>query len=211
MKVKVISEKNKESKNIELSNEIFGYSINNKLIAQVIERNKANKRRVISHTKDKGEVRGGGRKPFRQKGTGRARAGSIRSPLWVGGGVTFGPRKDRNYSKRIPKKMAKAAVLMALSEKLKDKKLIVISQFNIKKIGANQIQEFLEKLPIEEGKILLVLKDTNVNLELSVANLPFVKVVQTSGINLLDLINYDYLITDKEGIESIQENFRRKK
>ncbi len=211
MKVKVISEKNKESKNIELSNEIFGYSINHKLLAQVIERNKANKRRIISHTKDKGEVSGGGRKPFRQKGTGRARAGSIRSPLWVGGGVTFGPRKDRNYNKRIPKKMAKAAVLMALSEKLKDKKLIVISQFNIKKIGANQIQEFLEKLPIEEGKILFVLKDTNVNLELSVANLPFVKVVQTSGVNLLDLINYDYLITDKEGIESIQENFRRKK
>jgi large subunit ribosomal protein L4 len=204
MKLKIYPA-NKANQTVEVEDKIFKVAEKPKLISQVVQSQLANRRQAIAHTKDRGEVSGGGRKPYRQKGTGNARAGSIRSPLWVGGGVVFGPRKNRNYSQRIPRKMAQAAFKMVLSEKVKNNRLIVTRNLQLKEPKTREIQGFLEKLPIEEGRILIALAKTNVNLELASANLPYVKTVMIPGLTLIDLLNYDYLITDKEGLKAIEE------
>lgn len=206
MKVKVYSSDGK-TKNMDISSEIFDITGSPKLLAQAVQRQLGNLHRSTAHTKTRGEVRGGGRKPFRQKGTGRARAGSIRSPLWIGGGVVFGPQNNRNYQKNIPKKMLRRAILTALSEKVKTNRLIVVSELKLEKIATKSVQDFLEKLPIEEGKILIVLAKTNVNWELSAANLPYAKTIQIQNISLLDLLKYNFLLTDQEGIKAIEKVF----
>ena len=164
----------------------------------------------MAHTKDRGEVSGGGRKPFRQKGTGNARAGSNRSPLWIGGGRVFGPRKNRNFSKRMPQKMIQKAILAVISDKFRNKRLIVVDKFPFSQIKTKDVEIFLEKLPIEEGKILILLATTDVNLELAAANLPYLKVILLQNINLLDLLKYDYLLTDREGLKGLENIFLEK-
>lgn len=209
MKIKVISDK-KTEKNIDIASEIFAVTLNQNLLAQVVQTQMANRRRAIAHTKTRGEVSGGGRKPFKQKGTGNARAGSTRSPLWVGGGITFGPRNVRNFSKRLPQKMLQKAIFMAFSDKIKNNKFIVTENLELAKIGTKEVQSFLEKLPIKEGKILVILAKTNINFELSSANLPFLKVIQAQNINILDILKFDYILTDIAGIEALQKIFGRK-
>lgn len=211
MKIKLFSVNNKSEKTVEASDKIFAVVLNPNLISQDVQRILANKRNAIASTKDRGQVSGGGRKPFKQKGTGNARAGSNRSPLWRGGGITFGPDSSRNYQKRLPQKMRRKALLMILSEKLREKKLIVVEKIDFVKISTKLVQEFLEKMPIQEGKILIVLAKTNINLELSAANLPYLKVVTISGLNILDLMKYDYLLTDEEGVLAIEKQFGEKK
>ena len=211
MKVKVFGTSQKSTgstREVELSSAVFGQKTNSKIISQTVQAQLGNRRKPIANTKTRGEVQGGGRKPWRQKGTGNARAGSNRSPIWRGGGITFGPRKTRNFSKKLPKKMASYALKIALSEKAKDKKLIVVSSFAFKEISTSKVQDFLEKLPIEEGKILVVLAETDVNLELSAANLKYIKTVLTQGLNLIDLLYYDYLLTDKDGLKAIENKFK---
>jgi len=210
-KIKVLDTTGKVGKTIEVSSDIFDVKANPQLLSQAIKAARANRRQAIAHTKNRGEVSGGGKKPFRQKGTGNARAGSIRSPLWRGGGVTFGPRNNRNFSKKLTAKMGSKALKMALGEKLRNQKLIVVGKLRVDEISTNKMQAFLEKLPIEEGKILFVLAKTNINLELSMANLSYLKTVLPSGLNLIDLINADYLVTDEEGLKLIESNFEGKK
>lgn len=203
MKVKIYNRQGKTSSQMDLPGEIFNVTGSNVLLGQVVRVYLANRRKVIASTKDRSQVAGGGRKPYRQKGTGSARAGSIRSPLWRKGGITFGPNKERNYTLKMNKKMSKKAIKMALSEKINSKKLIIVSQLNFDKIKTAQVVDLLEKLPIQEGKILIVLAKTNANLELSAANLPYLKIIQLSGLNLIDLLKYDYVITDKEGAKGL--------
>src|SRR3989344_1515557 len=126
MKTELYNQSGELMGNVELPDKIFGVAMNEDLVRQVLEAQSANSRRVIAHTKDRSEVRGGGKKPWKQKGTGRARHASIRSPIWKGGGVTFGPTKERNFKKKINKKMARKALFMALSSKVKDKQLFVL-------------------------------------------------------------------------------------
>lgn len=209
MKVKIVN-KSGPADSLEVSSDVFSLKENPELISQALQKELANRRRSIAHTLDRGEVAGGGRKPWRQKGTGNARAGSNRSPLWRGGGITFGPRNTRNFSKKLPKKMAAQAIKMALSDKIRDKKLILVSSLHLQKISTRAVQDFLEKLPIQEGKILVVLGKTNINLELSTANLKYIKTVLVDGMNLLDIINHDYLITDKEALKAIEKRFMAK-
>lgn len=206
MKLKIFSE-SKTPKSIDVSDKIFGVKPKMALISQAVQRQLANRRREIAHTKDRSEVSGGGRKPFRQKGTGRARAGSTRSPIWIGGGVTFGPRRERNFRKRLPQKMLQKAIFMALSEKAKNHKLIVVKEFKFPKIATREVQSFLEKLPIDEGKILVVLAKTDVKTELSAANLPYIKVIQAQNLNLIDLLKHDYLLVDQEAMAAIEKIF----
>lgn len=202
MKVKIFSE-TKTQESIEVAPAVLKVTLNPNLLTQAVQRQLANRRRPIAHTKNRDEVSGGGRKPFRQKGTGRARAGSTRSPIWIGGGVTFGPRNVRNFHQKLPQKMRQRAIAMALSEKLKNNQLIVVKSLELPKIGTGKVQAFLEKLPIKEGKILVILSRTNVNFELSAANLPFIKIIQIQNINILDLLKYDYILTDVEAIKTM--------
>lgn len=208
MKIKVITAKT--AKTMDASNTIFDVAINSNLISQAARRQLANRRNAIAHTKTRGEVSGGGKKPWKQKGTGRARAGSSRSPIWIGGGITFGPRKTRNFSQKLPQKMRQKAIYMALSEKNKNHKLIVVESLQFSKIATSAMQSFLEKLPIEEGKILIILDKTNVNVELSAANVPYTKVIQAQNINILDLLKFDYIVTDMAGVKAIQTIFGAK-
>jgi len=207
MKTPVYNQEGKEVGTILLPKEIFDVKTNLDLIHQVVIAQASNRRKIIAHTKDRAEVRGGGKKPWRQKGTGRARAGSIRSPLWRGGGVTFGPRKDRVFKKKIPKKMKRKALFMALSEKVKSNLLIILDKLIIEKPKTKPMTEIFKKLPIKKGKSLIALPEMNKNIILASRNIPGVKTIQTKDLNCLDLLSFKYLIMPKEAIKTIKETF----
>lgn len=195
-----------------LPKEIFEVKVSPDLVHQVAVSQMANQRRVIADTKDRGEVRGGGRKPWRQKGTGRARHGSRRSPLWRGGGVTFGPTKDRVFKKKIPRKMKRLALFMALSEKVKNNLLILLDKFKIEKPKTKLMAETIENLKskienFKKGSILIALPEMDKNLILSVRNLPNVEIMQVKDLNCLDLLSFKYLIMPEEAIKVVKETF----
>lgn len=210
IKVDIFKIDGKKSGQIQLPEEIFGLKTKPDFIHQAVVAQLARARAGTAHTKIRSEVRGGGRKPWRQKGTGRARAGSIRSPLWIGGGVTFGPRKDRNWSKRFPKKIRRRAIFMALSSKVQDKKLLVIDKLEFPKIKTKQVEDFLQKMPLEEGSILVIIPKSDMNVELSFQNLSYAKTLLTNCLNIYDLLRYDWLITSKEGIKEIEKVYLKK-
>jgi large subunit ribosomal protein L4 len=218
MKTVVLNHEGKEEQEISLPKEIFGVEINPDLLHQVVVSQLANRRQTIAHTKDRSEVRGGGRKPWRQKGTGRARHGSIRSPLWKGGGVVFGPRKEKVFKKIIPKKMRRKALFMALSTKLKNNCLILLKDLNFKieeKKGkaslTKSLVNFLKNFPCQKGSILLVLPQYDRNIILAARNLPKVKTIQAKDLNPLDILSFKYLLMPKEALKVIKETFLKKK
>ncbi len=190
-----------------LPSEIFNIKINPDLVHQVVVSQLANRRRVIAQTKGRGEVRGGGRKPWPQKETGRARHGSIRSPLWRGGGVTFGPTKERVFKKRIPKKMRRKALFMVLSGKVKNNLLILLDKLKIEKPKTKLIAEILKRLPCKEKSTLIALPDYDKNIILAARNLPGVDTILAGNLNALDLLSFKYLIMSKEAIKVIKETF----
>jgi len=210
MKVKVYNQKGEEIGETVLPKEIFGREINPDLIHQVAVSMMANQRSPWAHTKDRGEVRGGGRKPWSQKGTGRARHGSIRSPIWVGGGITHGPRKERKYEKKIPKKMKRLALFCVLSGKLKDKELFVLDKLELDapktKLMAEVIKNLREKL-LKKGKVLIALPQKNEIIERAARNLPDVEIEEARNLNVLDLLNHKYLILLKDSVKVIKDTF----
>ena len=207
MKIAVYDQQGKEIGTTLLPKEIFGVEINPDLMHQVVRSQMANRRRVIAHTKDRGEVSGGGRKPWRQKGTGRARHGSIRSPLWRKGGVTFGPTKERVFKKVIPKKMKRLALFMALSGKVKNNLLILLDKLKIEEAKTRLMTEIFKKLPCKNESCLIALPEYDKNLILSARNLPEVKTIQSKDLNCLDLLSFKYLLMSKESIKVIKDTF----
>lgn len=181
--------------------------MNSDLLHQVVVSQMANRRQRIAHTKDRSEKRGGGRKPWRQKGTGRARAGSIRSPIWRGGGKTFGPRKERVFKKAIPRKMRRKALLMALSGKAKDNELIVLDQLKLDKSKTKEMAGILRKLPVQTKSCLIALPGIDKKTILSARNLPKVATIQAKDLNPLDLLNFKFLLMPKESIKVIKQTF----
>jgi len=144
--IKIYNQEAEPVGEIKLSDKVFGVKVNESLVHQAMVTQMANQRQVLAHTKDRSEVRGGGRKPWRQKGTGRARAGSIRSPIWIGGGVTFGPRKERNFKKKINQKMKQKAILMVLSDKVANNNLMILDKLEMKEFKTKMFAEMLKKL-----------------------------------------------------------------
>lgn len=207
MKTIVYNQKGEEVGTINLPKEIFDIPINRDLIHQVTVSQLANRRKIIAHTKNRGEVRGGGKKPWRQKGTGRARHGSIRSPLWRGGGVTFGPRKERVFKKRIPKKMQRKSLCMVLSEKVKNNLLILLDKLKIDKAKTKLMTEVLKNLSVKKGNCLIILPGLDKNIILAARNIPKVKTIQAKDLNSLDLLSSKYLIVLKDSIKVIKETF----
>ncbi len=205
MQVTVYNQNKEEIKKIELPKDVFGVDLNLNLIHQVVLSQQSNRRQGTAQAKMRGEVRGGGRKPWRQKGTGRARHGSNRSPIWIGGGVTFGPRADRNYKKRIPAKMRRKALLMALSSKAKDGSIIIIDKLDFNKPSTKEMSNVLNKF--FKGSGLLVLSKMNKSLILSVRNIPKKNSIQATDLNVLDLLNHKYLVVSPAGIKKIKETF----
>jgi large subunit ribosomal protein L4 len=186
----------------DLKSEIFGARVNAHLMHQVVVAQLNNRRAGTAATKTKGFVRGGGKKPWRQKGTGRARAGSIRSPIWVGGGTVFGPH-PKDYEVRLPKKARRAALLSALSLKKREGKLLVVEQLDLSESKTKLMRQLLDELKVQSA--LIVLPEGNPKLELAARNLPTVKVIRAEGLNVYDLLRYDHLILTTAAVKAIEE------
>ncbi len=207
MKAIVYNQKGEKVEEVDLPEKIFGVKLNTNLLHQVVVSQMANKRQSNAHTKDRGDVSGGGKKPWRQKGTGRARHGSIRSPLWIGGGVTFGPTNEKNYKKIIPKKIKRKALFIALSEKFRNNTLIVIDNIKIKKTKTKEMAQALDllfkNLKLEKAKTFIALPEYNENIIKSVRNIKNFETIQSKDLNALDLLNSKYLIMPLKSIEAI--------
>lgn len=186
---------------VELSEPIFHAKVHPTLIYEVVRKDLASRRRGTAATKNKALVRGGGAKPWRQKGTGRARAGSRRSPLWRGGGTIFGPM-PRDYSFSLPKKVKKAALRAALSLKREEGRLILLNDFPMEGFKTRQVLEVLKRFQVENA--LIVTDKENLYLERSARNIPGVKVLRYEGLNVYDILNHDHLILLHPVIEKIE-------
>ncbi|MFA5714322.1 MAG: 50S ribosomal protein L4 [Candidatus Paceibacterota bacterium] len=201
-------EEKAEVKNVkvDLPKAVFEVPMNVDLIHQVVVSQMGNRRRVIAHAKGRGEVRGGGIKPWKQKGTGRARHGSSRSPIWIGGGVTHGPTKERVFKKILPKNIKRKALFVALSDKAREGLLSVIENLSVKEAKTKQARELLKISGIKES-CLIVLSKIDKNIILAMRNIPKISTIQAKDLNCLDVVSSKYLLTDKEGIEEIKKTF----
>ena len=200
-KVKLYNIAGQETGEIELNDSVFGVDYNEAVIHQAVVRQMANERLGTHATKTRGLVRGGGKKPWKQKGTGRARVGSIRSPLWVGGGTVFGPT-PRSHAKDMPRKARQLAVKSALSEKLRANELIVIDAIDFEAPKTKNVVKMLADLH-SEGKALIV--DGARNTVLSARNIPGVKAYAPSGLNIYDIVNTHKLFLTQEAVKKIEE------
>ena len=205
--VQVRNLENKLVGRLKLADEVFKYTASETLVWEAVRAYLAAQRKGTHGTKSRASVRGGGRKPWRQKGTGRARVGSIRSPLWRKGGVVFGPT-PRDYSQAFPKKKRRGALKAVLSDKLKNKKLTVLDEFALESHRTKGFLRVLENFNLDR-KVLVVDDHQNRNLYLSARNLPEVKLVPTLGLNVYDLLNCKHLLISKRAILELQEVLQR--
>ena len=205
MKVQVLEQSGKPVQDLELPDEVFSYPVNDHLIYEAVVNYLANQRQGTASTKTRGEVSGGGRKPWRQKGTGRARAGSIRSPLWRHGGTVFGP-KPRDYSYAIPKKARKNALKSALTAKLAENLIMVIDNINLAQPKTKEAANWLKNLNIDSA--LIVDSRENENLFRSVRNLPQAKAVDEGQLNVYDVLKYRWIIFSQRAFNSLVERLK---
>ncbi|MBI4101586.1 MAG: 50S ribosomal protein L4 [Candidatus Nealsonbacteria bacterium] len=207
MKIPVYNQTGEEVGQALLPKEIFDVSLNADLLHQVVVSQQSNRRQVLANTKGRGEVSGGGRKPWRQKGTGRARVGSIRSPLWRGGGIAFGPTKEIIFTKKINRKMRRLALLMALSAKAKNNLLVVLDGLKLENPKTKLMVEILKKLPCKTRPALIALPELDRNVVRAARNIPGIQTAEARNLNPLDLLSVEYLVMPKESIKTIKENF----
>ena len=187
---------------MELSDAIFGVDVNKHAVHMAVVQYLANKRQGNKSTKTRAEVRGGGRKPWRQKGTGRARQGSTRSPQWTGGGVVFAP-KPRDFSFKLNKKLKRLALKSALTDKLQSEKLIILDNLSFPEIKTKAMANVCDKLDV--SKALIVTLGQDANIIKSARNIPTIKTASVNTINVYDILKYDSLVVTKEAVENIQE------
>lgn len=192
---------------IDLPDALFAVKIKPSLIHEVIVAQDANSRVRLAQVKDRSEVRGGGRKPWKQKGTGRARHGSRRSPIWIGGGVTFGPTKERNFSKKINKKARKKALAMVLSDKVNENWFIAVEDLNLVESKTKLAADLRTALPGADASALIVTTKDDKNVILAAKNLLRTEVVGAGSLNVRDLVKYKYIIASKASIEKMKETY----
>ncbi len=190
-----------------LDSAVFGVKVKPEVVQQVVVAQQKNSREVIAHTKGRAEVRGGGRKPWKQKGTGRARHGSIRSPLWVGGGVTFGPTSDRNFAVKINKKIKQQALTMVLSDKVANDRLVALLDYNFPEAKTKLLKKSLDLLPGKNKSTLIVTASAKDSIVLAAKNLPKVMTINYGSLNVVDLLNYDYLVISQDLLKKVSEHY----
>jgi len=213
MQAKIYNQKGAEAGDIELPAKVFAAKWRADLVHQVVEGMRSNKRAGTADTKDRGEVRGGGRKPWKQKGTGRARHGSSRSPIWVGGGVTHGPLAEKNYKRKVSKKMRAQALFSVLSKKLKDNEILFVDSLAMSKMNTKDAVGIVKSLAKASGwkslagskkpRVLTALFGRDEKTEKSFRNLPQLEIVFLKNLNPLDVLNYQYLLIENP-VESIK-------
>ncbi|MDP3899513.1 MAG: 50S ribosomal protein L4 [bacterium] len=223
-KVKVYNLSGEVVSEHELNPAVFDVAVSEGLVHQAAVTQMANNRQTLAHTKDRSEVRGGGKKPWRQKGTGRARAGSSRSPIWKGGGVTFGPRSDRNYEKKMPDKMKKKALLMVLSDKVRHEALVVLDKLRIPEAKAKKGNEFIkliedkalqikkddQKKTAPKRSILILNENKDDETGRALKNLRGVENKRLENINIVDLLKNRNLILTLAGVKKLEKQYSKK-
>jgi large subunit ribosomal protein L4 len=215
MKLPVYSIEGKKVSEREVSDAVFGVSVKDALVYQVVVAEQANSRQVLAHTLTRSEVRGGGKKPWKQKGTGRARHGSIRSPLWRGGGITFGPRSDRNFTQTIPIKMRRKAILMGLANKAQNEKLVIVENLSFTgktkdyvSVTANLFDKILKS--DRQPSVLVLMPTLSDEVKRATKNLTKVDAVRVDSLSLRPLLQYDVILTNLEGVEALEKRFAEK-
>jgi large subunit ribosomal protein L4 len=202
--VSVYSQEGKQVGEIALADKVFGVTPDAALVHEALLAQRANRRKAVASTKTRGEVRGGGKKPWKQKGTGRARQGSIRSPQWVGGGIAFGPRKERNFSVKLNKKVKQKALCMALSDKVIDRALVVVEGIKTDSAKTKVLATMLKALPV--GKTILLISPTsNPSLMRMTRNLPNAKLVTANSVNLEDVLTYRSVVFLKDALPTFEK------
>lgn len=202
-KVAIYNISGEQVSEIELNDNVFGVEVNEHAMYEVVKNQLANRRQGNQSTKTRAEVRGGGRKPWRQKGTGRARAGSIRSPLWVGGGVVFAP-KPRDYSYTIPKKVRRLAMKSALTSKVNSNEIIVLDELNIEVPKTKEMVNILKNLNVDR-KALIVMSEKSEAVIKSAQNIPGVQTALVNTLNVYDILKYDKFIITKDAVQKVEE------
>jgi len=202
MEIKMYTQDGKQKGTIELNEKVFGLEPNENIVHRALVYQLANARINVAHTKTRGERRGSTRKIYRQKGTGRARMGSNRSPIRKKGWVAFGPRNNRNFTISMNKKERRLAINILLSDKVRNEKLIVLDKIELKEIKTKAMDKIMKSLPIEK-KAILALKDKNGTIMKSANNLPYLKNLLTSYLNVKDLLKYDTLVLLKDSVEEL--------
>lgn len=200
--IAILNTKGEEVGTYELKDEIFAIDVNTHVMHLAVVQNLANKRQGTQSAKTRAEVRGGGKKPYRQKGTGRARQGSIRSPQWKGGGVVFAP-KPRDYSFKLNKKVKRLALKSAFSQKVLDNKMVVLDELKLAKIKTKEMKKILDAIKVESA-FLVVGADSD-NVVLSARNIPAVKTAGVNSVNVYDLLKYDSFVVTKSALQEIEE------
>jgi len=209
-KVAMYNSKGEAVKDLELSEAVFATPINKETVHQVFVAMRANARQPWADTKDRSEVSGGGRKPWKQKGTGRARHGSNRSPIWSGGGITFGPLSDRNYKQKINKKVRNLVTRMCLSDKVLDNKMVVLDKFDFEGKTKDMVA-LSKKLFKEVRKTLVVLTDVNAQEAIkSLRNIKAFDIVRAEDVNVLDLLQHQYLLISQDGVKFLENRLTKK-
>ena len=231
-KATVYNTKGEKVKEIDLNPKVFDLKISPELVQQAVVTQQANRRKNLAHTKDKGEVRGGGRKPWRQKGTGRARHGSIRSPLWRGGGITFGPTKDQNFSLKMNKKAKRKAILMVLSDKASRQKIVLLDNLSLEEAKTKKFFEILKNLKLRKSSgnkkalakdkketkelksdkikaksVLVILPEKNDKIKRATQNIPKLNTIQANSLNILDILQPEYLLLPLDALTVIEKTF----
>lgn len=199
----IISKENKSVGKVDLPDAIFGVDVKKGLLHEVVRNHLANRRQGCSATKTRGLVSGGGKKPYRQKGTGRARAGSNRSPLWKGGGTVFGPQ-PRDYSYKLPKKVKWAALSSALTVKLNDEEVVIIDEIAVKEPKTREVRGFLEGLNLRNN-VLIIIPVKNEPLERATRNLPGVNVSRVQELNVYSVLTHEKLLITRDAVEKMKE------
>jgi len=211
MKIDLYNQEGKVTGSMTLPKEIFDVEFNADLVHQIMVSLSASKRQISAHAKIRSEVRGGGIKPRPQKGSGRSRHGSIRSPLWKGGGVTHGPRNDRIFAKEMPKKMRRKALLMVLSEKARNNQLVVLDDIKLAKGKTKEMALVLKSLPCANVRTLIALPNYDKTIFLAARNINKTTADDARNLNVLDLLNSKYLLLTKESIKAIENTFVKDK
>ncbi|PJE51357.1 MAG: 50S ribosomal protein L4 [Candidatus Yanofskybacteria bacterium CG10_big_fil_rev_8_21_14_0_10_36_16] len=218
MKVEIYNQTGESTGKVDLPDEIFNLKLNEDLIRQAVLAQLGNSRQVLAHTKGRGDVRGGGAKPWRQKGTGRARHGSRRSPIWVGGGITFGPTNERNFAKKINKQTKQKALFTVLSSKVSADNMIVLDKLVFDKVKTKEAKSIVENLEsklkdykkskTKRDSVLFVLPESSTDTQRAFNNLPYVNLMGAKSLNVVDLLRYKYLVMLKGSIEVIEKHYK---
>ncbi|MBI2037482.1 MAG: 50S ribosomal protein L4 [Candidatus Magasanikbacteria bacterium] len=209
MKIKVYNLEGKETGEMNLSDSIFGVKVKPEIVHEVFVALQNNQREPWADTKNRGEVRGGGKKPWQQKGTGRARHGSIRSPIWKGGGVTFGPLSIRNYKTKINKKTRQAALRMCLTDRAENKALWVFEDFNFAEPKTKLFVKFLGSLPAKAKSFLVLTPGKNDTVLRMTRNLKSVKTTRVEDVNVMDVLSKSVVLASKLGIEKLEATLNK--